>query len=399
MANLALTGSTGLLGRNILFELIKDGIRSGKAHQIWLLGRPNGDLTLEGRVREMLREDGSSYLGIEKETLEKHLEDVLNNLHFIHMDENKSDLGISPQDIAHLQAISVDTFIHNAGYTNFRHDENYALKCIAINVDGVARILDLIGCMKIGKFFFIGSAYSSGKLYGYITPDTALNGEFANPYQRSKYLGEQLVREYATKQTDVAVHIFRPSTICGRLMEMSLGTTSKFDVFYGWAKAFVRMKAMLTGSWDRLYEEPISVELRITADPEAGLNIIPADFCAKLIVHAALSGLSDSYIHLANHQAISHTLYISHMLQWVKVNGAKIVSVEPQDKNESEAWYYGTLHPIYAPYIVHPPLDFDTQAMNKLEQSANVFCPPMDESNFDILMQYAVNKNFGLERR
>ena len=47
-------------------------------------------------------------------------------------------------------------------------------------------------------------------------------------------------------------------------------------------------------------------------------------------------------------------------------------------------------------YITLPPLIFDTSSMIELEKKVNVECPIIDKSNFDKLMAYSVEHNFGI---
>ena len=63
---IAITGVTGLVGRNLLFEIIKQNMNALEDLEIFVFGRGSGDVTLQERVEEIIKQDGVLYLGIDK---------------------------------------------------------------------------------------------------------------------------------------------------------------------------------------------------------------------------------------------------------------------------------------------------------------------------------------------
>jgi hypothetical protein len=65
MVRVALTGATGLLGRNLLFEFIKEYADDPTNLHFVLLGRGESRTSLRQRVEEILLTDGAAYLRAE----------------------------------------------------------------------------------------------------------------------------------------------------------------------------------------------------------------------------------------------------------------------------------------------------------------------------------------------
>lgn len=398
MTTFLLTGATGLLGGNLLLEILKDMLRTGKTHEIWLLGKDSAGLSLSERIRAAVLEDGGAYLELDEHEQAQVIDDLLNCVHYVQSNMEADKFGISDNDLQKLSATPMDVVIHCAGMSAFLQGEEILRSCIRTNVEGTRKLLDLIDHMQVGKFFYIGSAYSSGIRDGYVKADWQnLDGFFANPYQRSKALAEQVVQEFAANHPDISVTVFRPSTIGGRLLEQRYGTVNKYDVYLVWAKMLLRMKAKQLQSWEGIYDREWTFPIHILLNSSAGLNIVPVDFCAKMLVCAALKDdFKIRSLHLANHQSTSHLQYVTQMLDWLKIRGATFVSEEPADKNDADRWYYRILNPVFLDYVAYPELDLDTAPLQQLEQSAGIHCPSVGVEAFDLYMRYAVEHNFGL---
>lgn len=63
----ALTGATGFLGRNLLFEIVKRNLHALDRLQVVVLGRRRRGHSLKDRVRDILLTDGSRYIGLSEE--------------------------------------------------------------------------------------------------------------------------------------------------------------------------------------------------------------------------------------------------------------------------------------------------------------------------------------------
>jgi nucleoside-diphosphate-sugar epimerase len=60
----ALTGATGFLGRNLLFEIVKRHLGALDRLEVLVLGRSRGEVPLGQRIRAIVLGDGLDYLGL-----------------------------------------------------------------------------------------------------------------------------------------------------------------------------------------------------------------------------------------------------------------------------------------------------------------------------------------------
>jgi len=312
------------------------------------------------------------------------------------MDLNEDKLGIQSEDFKQLKSAPIDFFFHIAALTDFRNTPSITDALRRTNVYGTQQTLQLASSLGVNEFCFVGSAYSCGTASGIISPDYInLKQSFRNPYELSKLEAEILVRNFA-KKTGMRCRYFRPSTICGRLIEPALGAINKFDVFYAWAVFFFQMKLKNLKTGKDKYKDPINFEIRICCNPKSGLNLVPADYAAKVIYQVCLQKDSGENYYLANNQETLHSLCITLILETLNIQGAKLMETIPDQMNVLEQLYYRTAGKIYTPYMSSEPMLFDVGNLNNILRTAKLQCPPVDRKNFLILMDYAKKHNFGL---
>ncbi|MCC7018637.1 MAG: SDR family oxidoreductase [Ardenticatenales bacterium] len=397
MARLILTGATGLLGRNVLFEVLKQSLRRGERHMVVVLGRASGDRSLRQRVMDMLSTDGADYIFGEDRPPAIDLDALLSQVRCVEADA----VGRAGDPIVQIGELpggarGWDALVHCAGQTSFRTDSETARRVLDVNFGGAQRVTALAGQIELGKLVFVGSAYSAGRMAGTILPDDLdLAGSFANPYQRSKAAAERVVRDFA-ELSGLDTVVVRPSTIGGRLIEERIGAVPTFAVFYEWAARMLRFKIRAMGPGRPALDEWHRLPLRFHIARGSGLHIVPADYCAKLIVHAALHPTPDRAIHLAPERSTPHELYVRRMLDWIKVAGVEFVGERPADLDRFERHYYRTLGDMFDPYVTVPAIHFDLGATRRLEQAAGIACPVVDGAAFDRLMAYAVERGLGV---
>lgn len=393
---IAMTGATGLLGRNLLFEILKQNLNGLDDLEILILGRSQKTAPLEERIDRILVEDGYPYIGIDGQG-NNEIKNKLNScITPVSFDLTVDGLGISEADLAKLKGKPIDHFFHVAALTDFRSDKSVEAKLEEVNVNGTKRLLGLLDKLDIGQAVYIGSAYSCGSKTGVVKPDYInLNEKFRNPYERSKLKAEVAFREFAQKHK-LPYKIFRPSTICGRLIEKPIGSIHKFDVFYAWGAFFLRYKYKLMQSADAIYEKPIEIPIRIHFNPNSGLNIIPADYAAKVLYKVSLSNWKADSIHLCNNAETPHEQYVGLILDELSIKGCSFVPQEPDDKNEAEKFYYKTVGKLFTPYAVSEPILFDlSNVYNKLNKEG-LACPAVDKPALGKLIGYAKKKMFNL---
>ncbi len=396
---IAITGATGLVGRNLLFEIIKQNIDNLNQLEIFILGRCSKSLDIRERIFNILKDDGVYYISNDSTIRTMVLENMDLFIKCIHIKLEEPYLGLRRDDFRMLSKKPIDIFFHLAALTDLRHGPMVERKLREINVNGTLRILSLISRLNIGQFCYGGTAYCCGNVSGKVSPDFInIGGRFRNPYEKTKLEAEMLVRGYA-RMTGQRIKIFRISVVCGRLIEKPLGAVSKFDVFYGWAAFFGELKLKENAIDARnLFKEKINLDIRICFNKNGGLNIVPVDFVAKVIC-CIVKQDSIRECHIVAPKSTPHYLYLLYMINVFNITGVRHVGEVPVHQNRLEKKYYRSVGKVFTPYINSLPISFDISNLIPTLRRYSLICPPIDKKNLAILAKYAKKYNFGIVRR
>lgn len=399
---IAITGATGLLGRNLLFEIIKQNFRKLDDLEIFVFGRSHPGVTLRDRLKYILTTDGIYYvLGAEPQDPEGFWLKVQTALRPVVFDLTQDDLGISVDDFAKLKGRPIDIFFHVAALTDFRDTAEVRDRLQKINVEGTKKVLKLLDNLDITvkQIAYVGSAYSCGDAHGLVEPDYInLGARFRNPYERSKLEAEIYFRDFVS-QKGWPYKVFRPSTIAGRLIEQPIGAVSKFDVFYGWAGFFLREKVKKIQDWAKVFDIPMKMPIRLESHPNSGLDIIPADYAAKILYGACMNGAEQRNFYLAMGEEFSHRLYTKMILENMNIYGFSYVEREPKDQNQLEKFHYKTVGRIFAPYTTAEPTLFNMENVDAIIAKNGINRPQVNTVNFKKLIDYAQSKYYGIKPR
>jgi long-chain acyl-CoA synthetase len=204
-----LTGATGFLGMDTLARLIDRG-----EEQIIVLVRADdaggAPDRLAGALAKLYEDPGPA----------------AERVHAVQGNLLEPGLGISHEDRDRLVA-DVDRIIHCAASISFDSPLEQAR---AINVDGVARVLELARAIATGgrlrRLVHVSTAYVSGRHAGrFHEEDLDVGQEFRNTYERSKHEAEHLIREAG----ELPIVVARPSIVVGN---RASGWTPAFNVIY-----------------------------------------------------------------------------------------------------------------------------------------------------------------------
>jgi nucleoside-diphosphate-sugar epimerase len=392
----ALTGVTGLLGRNVFFEIIKDNLKNLNNIEFVILGRSSTKESLKNRIENIFFGEGINYLSVD---IKNHLEfDEFfeSNITYVEINLSSSKI-ISETEREKLVGKSISNFLHIAASTEFGDDPIVIETLNQQNVTGTAQILALCKGLNIEEFCYVSSAYACGKTYGDVSPDyTNLNQPFRNHYEKTKLQGEILVKEYQ-EITGVRCRIFRPSIIVGKLIENVKGEICKFDTVYGWAFFFLKWKVKnQPDGIDSIYDKKVDVELRIALNSATGLNLVPVDFAAKMLYQVCKQDLKGDYFHLVNNQETNSALALRKIFELFNISGYKLVETVPENLNPLESFYYKTIGNIFTPYVTQKEIRFNTDNLKEIYTEQNLHCPEVNENNLQVLLEFAKSKNFGL---
>ncbi len=390
---IAITGATGLLGRNILFEYLKQYQSDLNNISIILLGRDSKKSSLKERVKEIFLNDGRFYLDIEDEKISIFLDYLNKKVIYININLEKNELDISSRDLNLLLSMPLDIFYHAGADTSLVDTDVAKDQIHNANIIGTQRVLDLLSKLSLERLCYFSSAYATGILSEKVLPDDlSLNRNFRNPYEYSKLKAEILVRNFE-KESGINSYIFRVSLLSGRLIEKEIGQTHKFDIFYAWTQFFIKAKHMLLPKGSDIYNTPIKMNIRIFGSKKSGMNILPVDYAAKASIDIMSSkNIKFSAFHLVNHE---ETIFPVTILDFLNIEGYKGVDTIPEDLNKLEKIYYRSVGKLFNGYINNGEMYFDTTSLDE-SLSKNIKCPYIDKEKFISLLEYAKKKNFGL---
>ena len=239
-----LTGVTGFIGMELLARYLERTDR-----RIYALVRAPDEAGARQRLRSTL------------ECLCGDADAHADRLVAVPGDIERPGLGIEPRRRAQLAA-QVSDVVHSAASVSFTLP---LAESRQINVEGTRRVLELAESCRdhggLNRFSYISTAYVGGTHSGEFREDQLDVGQgFRNPYERSKFEAETLVRTYFDR---LPIQIFRPSIVVG---DSTSGWTASFNVLYAPLKAFAR---------DALPAIP--------ARREAPVDVVPVDYVADAV--------------------------------------------------------------------------------------------------------------------
>jgi nucleoside-diphosphate-sugar epimerase len=394
-AVIAITGATGLLGSNLLYEIINYYFDSIDNLSIIIFGRSTKDFSLYDRIYNSIFKENNGYLEVSFKNKDNKNNFIKNNITFIDYDLKKDNLGLSKKDLSILKKTKIDVIFHAAALTDLRLTKSVEKNVIQTNYYGTKRFLNFIEKEKISikEFIYISTAYACGDKNGNISPDyTNIKGNFHNIYEYSKLLGEIATRDFA-KRTGIKIKIARTSVLSGRLIDGNLGAVNKFDVFYQVWLFFLQLKKKATGySLDTIRDKNWNINFRLYFS-DGSLNIVPVDYVTKLLFHYWYSSSNIECLHLTNPYSTPNSLYAMEIIKNIGITGVTPVSSEPENKNEYEKIYYAYCGKIFYPYISINNTNFETTLTNLISEKYNIHCPSLNATHLSILFNYAF-KNY-----
>lgn len=368
--NILLTGSTGVIGSHVLYELIKlkaDDVLKGK---ILVLIRPKTNKSPEERLSEILAP------GVIPDFLKP-----------IDLFKVRKDIIIVGGDLADIQGIRSQvlkhvnrfTILHLAASVNLASTDRAYDEVLTNNYDGTINLLK--GLMRhCAKFVFISTAFASGHRKGRIS-DHFLDiseKQFRNPYEFFKAKTEKRIAEICDAN-NLEWQILRPSIVCGRLIDTPHFVITDYLVFYLFGAFFYKLSQ----------KELSKNKLRIQVNKQSGMNIIPVDYAAKAIVMAIDSPIRELNIVSSNN--ILNTQIVETIFKMIGIENWDYVDDVPEEMNDFERIYYGTVGKQFNPYWNTSSYEFDTSRLRDLVGEIE---EPNVGQCFGSLFDYALRHEF-----
>ena len=365
-----LTGATGVLGSHIMYELLEHFIKNAITGKLYLITRNKGKISATERVNELL---SSSYTPIilKEQGLEKlH--------HYIEIID--SDLA-QIQD-AFSEKIKGAYFIHSAGYVNLSTDEEQREKIFEENTNITKAIFKTFSPF-IKKFIYISTAFSSGERKGLIDNDfhnLKFKPTHRNAYENAKFDSENFVVEQCLS-LGLPYQILRPSVIGGKMIgKESNFFIPKFMVFYLLAKFF-----HFTANRNSTQEN-----VRFMVNDTTGLNIIPVDYVAKVILNTFQRD-DIQQLNIVNHTSFNIVKGLQLIMKEVGYTNFSTVpdTLDFSYLNSIEKLYYESIGKHLKPYFITEANEYDTTLLNSILE-----IPKIDSEALTNMIRYARINNF-----
>ncbi|MEP3209007.1 MAG: SDR family oxidoreductase [Maribacter sp.] len=339
MTNIILTGATGTLGSRILFSLLEQKIE--QIEKIYLPVRSKAAISPERRIQNML---SSSNI---PEFIKKNSKAIANKIEVV-------DAKYILEPTTKLKSKNIDYFIHSAGYVNLSTDPAAKEEVFQENFDFTKNLFNHYG-NQINKFVYISTAFSFGDVGGILKNDYVENrtGNYRNHYEASKHASEKFLLEQG-KAKNIAVQILRPSVLGGNIEEAPNFFISKYMVFYLFAKFFNNNTS--------------NDNIRISTNDFSGLNIIPTDYAAKVIVKVLETNIEQ--LNIVHAKETNMMKGISKVLDAVGFSNFTFtqeqITAATGFASKLEEFYYETIGVHLHPYLTSKPNEWDTALLESI---------------------------------
>ena len=245
-------------------------------------------------------------------------------------------------------------FIHSAGFVNLSVNPESKPEIFKENL---VLTQDIFQVYKdyLAKFIYISTAFSIGKLDGlldnnYIEKE---QNEYRNFYEASKHAAEKYLVK-AGQEANIPIQILRPSVLGGNIMDSPSFFISKYMVFYLFAKFF--------------YKRPTSELVRIQANHDSKLNIIPTDYAAKVV--AKVFDTDITQLNIVNSKGTNIFNGIAKILETVNFKNFKftqeLMDTASDFESALEQFYYETIGVHLTPYLTAKPHEWDTALLESI---------------------------------
>ncbi|MGY8914280.1 MAG: SDR family oxidoreductase [Flavobacteriales bacterium] len=334
-----LTGATGTLGSKILFSLFEH--KTQNIEKVYLPIRSKNSTTPEERIKKMLHSEYAPNF------IKNNLPSILDRIQVV-------DALFLLNPTTFLKDQKVDFFIHSAGFVNLSTDHSAKEDIFKENFEFTKDIFTAYTPF-ITKFVYISTAFAAGDIGGVLDNDYSnkKKGKYRNHYEASKHASEKFLLE-AGIEHNIPVQILRPSVLGGNIKDHPHFFISKYMVFYLFAKFFHN-----SNSRD---------QIRISTTDTAGLNIIPTDYAARVIVKAM-----ETDIEQLNIVHSEETNLMTGMSKIFDIVGFKNFSFTQEKingdtgfKSDLEKFYYETIGVHLNPYLTSMPNQWDTTLLESI---------------------------------
>ncbi len=365
---LLLTGSTGLLGRYLMRDLLEGGQR------------------LALLVRGSKRESASHRVEAILQFWERQSGKTLPRPVLLEGDIRRPCLGLSGDDQRWV-ARHCKSIMHSAASLTFHADGTG--EPWHTNFDGTQHMLELCQATGLRRLHYVSTAYVCGLRQGKILETEVDCGQtFRNDYEESKLRAELLVREasFLDKLT-----VYRPAVISG---DSQTGYTNTYHGIY----LYLRLMALLV---PRQHVGPDGVRitrLRLPLQGDERRNIIPVDWVSKVMTRLYFNQAAHGRtFNLAPDHSLTARQMIDAGYKFFNSTGVEYVGcgpIDPTTYNDLEA----ASLPGLAMYNNYESTDPTFDCTNLKRFAGDLPCPAIDEAMLHSYIRYGQEDRWGKRR-
>jgi thioester reductase-like protein len=363
-----LTGATGLLGRYLMRDLLRQDQR------VAVLVRPNQKMQARERVEQILQ------------WCESDLGHRLPRPVILAGDVKRVDLGLSENQLQWVKA-NCSQVIHSAAILDFRGTDRTQEPWVT-NLGGTQNVLDFSRKTEIENFHYVSTAYVCGNRPGPILENDLLEPQtFRNDYERSKFEAENLVRSASGFDSKT---IYRPAVIVG---DSNTGYTSTYHGLF----LYLRLMAMLVPQMDRNEDGVIETPLRLPFNGDEPRNLVPIDWVSKVISHLVQTpeAHGETY-HLTPEKCTNAKEVIEYCYEYFNSAGVEFVGQGHEVEADSEfAQTFFDSIDIYSSYETSDP-EFDKSNVDKF--AGHLPCPAIDKEMVFRFLEFGKKNKWGKRR-
>lgn len=293
MESIIMTGATGALGSDLLPRLLREG------YQVYCVTRASGTQSPQERIDRIT--GGNSHAIA------------------VRGDITQGGCGINETDLRFLRGSSIKRVVHGAASIAFSDPK----ATYATNVGGVSHVLDLADTLGVNRIDHVSTVYVAGSAATLSESDVAFRANYHQPrndYEKTKQVGEGLIRAWARRGEGRRFSIYRPAILIGR----ADGTTTSFDGFYRYIEAIHR-----TADAMRQHSR-----LVIRVSKLATLNVVQMDWVSRMVLELmSLQGVHNITYHLVHPNPPKVSWLLQESLNCLQVRGVMVVESEAEKKN------------------------------------------------------------------
>lgn len=259
------------------------------------------------------------------------------------------------------------------------------------NVAGAKAVLDWAAMQQVDRIHAVSTAYTCGWNVGtireqYHQPEP----KFQTDYEKSKWMAESLMAEWAAAEPDRLVTVYRPSFLIG---DSDSGYTCQFAGFYQFARLVSVLKRQYGESENG---EKTYIPLRIPGRPEDRQNIVPVDFASRMIAEVVLRPeLHGRIYHLTNPQGPTNDMMKRCYEAYFGLYGGYFA--DPGEVigkcSQAESILWDQYH-LLTPRVVHTP-QFDMSHTHQAMEIARVDFPELTPERIYMLFDFAAARDWG----